>query len=410
MALDIVNDAEEYFTYAKNLSLHNTYGLNNSSEGNVIKDSKRPPGFPFFASLFYDGDDTGSVKPVLFFQTLIQIIILTVFSLMCFKYFGKPLTLIISFLIWTHPVFMSLNTYYLTESLFLSSLLAVAMIFTLLISEKNRGQFYTFGILLGTAAAASSYIRSTMDYYIFFIAIILLVIDRRLLKKFLPALAAFIFLAFAWKARNYFSFGSFGDNHLMINGLFHGSYPDFIYNKMHESLGFAYKYDPHEKEYYEGIKATLSLIWSRIKESPSEYAYWYLLGKQFFLWQWSEIVGGDIFIYKFLTSPFTYAKDLIFFHSLHKFLNPFIMTTGVLYSYFIIFKGIIKKSKPDVKFIFSSFVVYASLFHVVAAPYPRYGYPFKPFVIIMSVLAFTEGVKYILKKRKNEDSSNITLL
>jgi len=402
MARDIVYDAEEYFKYAKNLSIYNTYGLSYSPEGNVLKDSKRPPGFPFFASFFYNGDDTGSVKPVLFFQTVIQIIMLTFFTLMCLKYFGKMLTLFISLLIWTHPVFMSLNTYYLSESLFLSSLIVIVMIFMLSITGKNRGQCYIFGILLGAAVAVSSYIRSTMDYYIFFIAIILLLTNIKLFKRFLPAIATFILMVFAWKIRNYFAFGSFSDNHLMINGLFHGSYPNFMYNNMHESLGFAYKFDPHEKEYYKGVGTTLSIIWYRVKESPLDYISWYLLGKQFFLWQWSEIAGWDIYIYKTVTTPFLYAKDLIFFHSVHKLLNPLIMTTGVLYSYFIIIKGIIKRSELDLKFIISSLIVYASVFHIITAPYPRYGYPFKPFVIVMSVLAFAEVVKYILKKRKKE--------
>jgi hypothetical protein len=395
----IIRDATEYFSYAKNISLYSTFSLQtDADEFSLVKDSKRPPGFPLFASIFYQNDGTVSVASVLFTQFVIQCIMFLALSVLCWLLLGELTSVIISLLVWTHPAFMSINTYYLTESLFLSSLIITMILFIKSVSEKKNKLTIIYSITFGLCLGFSALVRSTMDYYVFFIIAILLFQDRKNLKKLWPAIAACLLIMFGWKVRNYFAIGSLSDQHLLINGIFHGSYPDFMYKNIPESFGFPYKYDPLEKEYYKGIGTALKLIWHRVQEQPMEYSSWYLFGKQTFLWRWSEIAGWDIFIYPVNSSPFLYQKDLQFWHYIHKNMNAVIMITGILFSYYTLLYALIKKQSVNVEFIVSSLVVYASLFHIIVAPFPRYGVPFKPFVIIMFILA----VKYLFLQIKRK--------
>ena len=185
----------------------------------------------------------------------------------------------------------------------------------------------------------------------------------------------------------------------MINGLFHGSYPNFIYNAIPESYGFPYRFDPLANEYYKGVGVTLRLIWERASKQPFQYLSWYVAGKQFFLWQWDILSGqGDIFIYPIKESPFLYQIDLQLWHSIHKFSNLPTMIIGVAYSYYLVLIGLLKKHPISATYIVSSLVVYASLFHIIVAPFPRYGIPFKVFVFIMFILAMKSFITLIKRR------------
>ncbi len=390
-------DAVDYFTYAKNLSLFSTFSHTNTEQNEPIKDAMRSPAFPAFAAFFYQGDNMHSVISVLFAQTVVQCLVFLLLSIFGWKLWGAWTSVVISLFIWTHPTFMSVNTYYLTESLFLSSLIIVFSFFTL--SLKTSKFVFPFVMLFGLGLALSALIRPTMEYYLFFIALLFFFQSPQQLKKIGFAAVAFFTVIIGWKIRNYFAIGSFSDSTLMINGLLHGSYPNFMYNDIPESYGFPYRFDPLANESYKGVGTTLQLIWERAIEQPYHYVSWYLAGKQLFLWQWNILAGqGDIFIYPIKTSPFLYQTDLIFWHSIHKALNTPVMIIGVIYSYYLVFSRFVRKQTISTTNIIASLVVYASLFHIIVAPFPRYGIPFKLFVLIMSVLALKAFLDTIKRK------------
>lgn len=389
-------DAQQYFLYAKNLSLFSTYSLDRTPENGLEKSAMRTPGFPYFASLFFQGENFKSVNNVLLAQTIVQCVVFIMLAFLCWQIYGPWSSVLISFMIWTHPAFMSINTYYLTESLFMSSIVIFIAFFV--VSKKNQFHWILM-IFFGVAIGLSALIRPTMEYYCYFITLLLLWRFRQNIKIFVPTLVGFLAVVLLWKIRNYFAIGSFSDPQLMINGLFHGSYPNFMYNDMPESYGFPYRFDPLINQYYEGVGKTLELIWQRVIVQPMQYLYWYLAGKQLFLWQWNIIAGyGDVFIYPIKRSPIIYQADLRFWHNFHQAINVFIMTSGVLFSYFLVIKTMIKRLPLDTTFLLTSLVVYASLFHIIVAPFPRYGIPFKLLVIIVSVL-FVKSFFMMIKKR-----------
>ncbi len=392
-------DALQYFLYAKNLATFSTYSRDRTSEDGLQKDAFAPPGFPFFASLFYQGDNMNSVTPVLKTQTVLQCITFLILTILCWWLFGAWASVAISLLIWTHPAFMSINTYYLTESIFTSSLVIVIALFSLVLKNPSSRSLL---ILLGISVAISALIRPTMEFYFLFLLLLILLRFRYYFQHILLAIVVFILIVFSWKLRNYFAIGSFSDPKLMISSLYHGSFPNFMYNNLPESYGFPYRFDPMVNQYYEGVGKTLQLIWQRVIEQPLQYIYWYLAGKQLYLWQWDILAGaGDVFIYPVISSPIKYQADLQFWNNLHHILNAPIMLIGVLYSYFIVAKNMIKKIPIDIKFIIASLIVYASLFHVIVAPFPRYGIPFKVLVIIIFVLFIQSAIVQIKTKIMN---------
>ncbi len=389
-------DAYDYFVHAKNLSKFSIYGVEDKQQKNRIKkDAVRAPGFPYFASLFYQGENMLSVQALLKAQTIVQCITFTILTVVIWNLLGSWLAVVCSLIIWTHPSFMSINTYYLTESVFLSSIVIIVTLFYL--AERYK-YHWALMMLLGIAIGISGLIRPIMNYYWLFLFLIFIIRFPNYLKQFWLAFLMSIIIAFSWKLRNYFSIGRFSDPTLMINALVHGSYPGFMYNNIPESIGFPYRFDP-QIELYKSISKTLSLIWQRVVVQPAQYIYWYLFGKQLFLWRWGILSGqGDVFIYPALLSPINYQQDLRFWHHMNFLLNAPIMIIGIAYSYFILIYNLIKKIYPDFVFFISSIVVYASLFHIVVAPFPRYGIPFKVFVIITFCM-FIKDISMWMKAR-----------
>src|SRR5690606_11831398 len=182
-----------------------------------------------------------------------------------------------------------------------------------------------------------------------------------------------------WGIRNLFAIGEWSDPTLSTLSLYHGSFPLFMYNNDPASFAFPYRFDPMAERVDEGMGATLSLIYERVMQDPVAYIRWYLVGKQFFLWQWSIIAGhGDIFIYTPLQSPYLDNSVARFTHSFNKFIHPVWICLAFTGLAMLIHK-VCKKRETITLFWFfpGALFLYAILIHVLVASFPRYGIPFK---------------------------------
>ena len=297
--LPIRADAFDYYNYAANLARWGIF-----SKQKIDKDYKESPkpdalrsiGFPAFASLFASEDTKASVQNVLIAQTLVQIVCFTLLSVVILKLLGVGWGVLAIFLLWSFPHFVSINTYYLTESLF-TSVLALTVFSAWYFSDKQK--FTLAGLIVcGLLIGVASLVRPVIQYFPFFVLLLSVFFYRKELPKALIFVGCALAPVLLWKLRNIIVIGVTSDPTLMINALYHGSFPGFMYNNDPSSFGFPYRFDPRAQEYYEGVGVTLGLIWERALNSPLEYINWYLLGKQNFLWQWSIVSGqGDIFIY-----------------------------------------------------------------------------------------------------------------
>lgn len=397
-------DAYEYFHYVKNLSQHSIYSKSDKAE--IRPDNKRPPGFPWFASLFYNNihnypDNIGHhLYSVFLAQTCLQITAFALLTILVAIQFNAWAACLLAVFLWTFPHFVTINHYYLTESLFTSllALSAVALSLAMHEDQKNKsisGYLLASGLLLGACAL----VRSTMEYYPFYLALLTVFMDKQWRKRILLIMLPAFCLVLLWKIRSWVVLTE-SDSTLMINAIFHGSYPGFMYQGKPESFGFPYRFDPDANRYYEGLDTTLSLIWERAKTAPMEYLNWYLWGKIGFFWQWSIISGqGGAFIYPVEYSPYLAVPDFTFFYHFHWKSSWIWVWSGFFLSLFWHFH-FIKTRKITLEFLLASIILYASLLHIIVAPFPRYGIPFKVLLLILIAHTIRSGIGCWKEKRQ----------
>ncbi len=379
-------DAFEYYHYAKNLKQQNMYSRESTPEPKP--DALRSPGFPFFASLFFQDSTEATLKNVLSSQTILQFLCLLLLTIVIIKLLGLYWGLPAAFILWSFPHLNSINTYFLSESLF-TSLLALTVFVAWLNSTKteitDRGVMLC-GFLMGLAAL----VRPVVEYFPLFILASTLVFSRQHLKKSLMFVLFCLLPILAWKFRNLAVLGVWSDPTLLINGIYHGSFPGFIFNNIPESFGIPYRFDPRAVEVQNGVGATLSLIGDRIQAAPMEYLSWYTYERQTYLWQWSIIAGqGDIFIYPVIKTPYAYMPDMKATHQLHYLIHNSWVVVGLISSVFIGIFSIKKKQRVHpVLLVTALFIVYAILIHIIAAPFPRYSIPYKMLLIPVSIYGF----------------------
>lgn len=379
-------DAADYYQYAKNLAesrIFSRQSVANPSLELPRPDAVRSPGFPYFASLFFASSPTDSLRNTLLAQTVLQTFSFGLMTILLIRLLGLRWSLPGIFLLWTFPHFVSINTYYLSESLF-TSLLALFIVLFWYVSKddfRSTPGAVACGLVLGLAWL----VRPVVEFLPW---LLLLCFVVRAKKSAVVFFASAMLPIIAWKVRNLLVLGAPSDSLVMYTSLYHGSFVDFMYEGDKKSLGIPYRFDPRERE-IDSLQSTLRVIFERASASPREYLNWYLFGKQTFLWRWDILAGfGDIFIYPVVFSPYFLFSDMQFSHALNKIIHPFWVNVGLLSAFLLIIRmrTLYARIAP-VWLAMALIVVYAALVHAVLAPFPRYGIPFKLFLIPLSIYA-----------------------
>lgn len=380
-------DANDYFNYAKNLHTFGIYSREYANDNSQPPepDALRSPGFPLFASLFVSTNPYFSVRQTLAAQTIIQIISFCLLSFIFFKTLKPFFASVASLLIWSFPHFVTINTYYLSESLF-TSLLVLSLFFLWLNEQiKSDSSIALCGLLFGLAAIT----RPVVEYFPIFIFLLVVLFNRRHFKKTLWFLTAAIIPIIGWKIRNLLAIGQISDPTLMVTTIYHGSFPNFMYNGDPTTFGFPYRFDPDAEKVSSGLKATLSIIWDRANKNLLEYITWYTFGKQIYMWGWSIVNGaGDIFIYPIIKSPYLYLPDMMSSRALHYFTHPFWVISGLAGAVSFSFASLRGKAfqhQPLLVTMCSLLIVYLALIAAVTAPFPRYSIPVKWILFYLSI-------------------------
>ena len=394
-------DAREYFAYALNLGNWNIFSKEYVAPGSAEAprpDALRSPGFPYFGKFFVADDVESMLANTLRAQTVLQVVAFLFLTWVFVQMLGLGWALPAALLLWTFPHFVSMNTYYLSESLFIS-MLATAVGIAWVSSRHLKFQMLGWAIC-GITIGMASLTRPVMEYFPAFFLLFCLFFFRQHWRAVLVFSVCAVVPVLFWKVRNILAIGDAADQTLLANGFYHGSFPGFMYNDIPESLGVPYRFDPRAAETARGLGATLSLMWGRITESPIEYLNWYFFGKPQFLWQWSGIDGqGDIFIYLALKSPYYSLLDFHLSRIVNHVVHPFWILLGLGCSVAIL-AGAVSKHRSDSPFFLflALIVIYATLVHMVLAPFPRYGIPFKVCLIPLSVLAMKEASTWVLQR------------
>ena len=221
-------DAKDYFNYATNISKYHIFSRQsvNNNLNELTPDALRSPGYPFFASIFVTDNKKETVEATIIAQTVVQIICFSFLTAAVIKIFGIVWSVPAVFLLWTFPHFVTVNTYYLSESIFIS---ALAILICLLWEQsKSEKMSYPGLILVAILFGITILIKPVIQYFPVFLLLISVILARENFKKAaLFTLVSWLPLVL-WNVRNLISIGSMSDPTLTINAIFHGSYPSFM--------------------------------------------------------------------------------------------------------------------------------------------------------------------------------------
>ena len=400
-------DAKKYFTYALNLANWNVFSQDFVAPGSPEApkpDAFISPGFPYFAKFFVADDVETILASTLKAQTMVQVLAFLLLTWVLVEFLGVGWAVPAAALLWTFPHFISINTYYLTESLFTSLLvLAVACAWY---ASRHKQSTVVGMALCGLLVGAAALTRPVMEYFPLFMLLACMLFFR---AHWRPVLAFVLFAmvpVLIWKVRNMLLTGESSDPTLMISGFYHGSFPGFMYNNDPASFGFPYAYDPRKEEMYQGLGTALSIIAERALQSPAEYLQWYLWDKPQVFWQWDNIAGpSDIFIYPMVKSPSFSLLDFHITHVVNYEIHPYWVFLGAGTAVVIVLRQLLNKSSASLFLLFLSLVViYATLVHSVLAPFPRYGIPFKVCLILLCFLALKEACAWLWQRLAKQNA------
>jgi 4-amino-4-deoxy-L-arabinose transferase-like glycosyltransferase len=376
-------DATDYYTYAVHLKYHHTYSREKLPSNDPQPDALRTPGYPVFLVPFVKYPPTESM---LWRIELAQALLDSITVLLALSIFRKIMAegwaLGAGFLTAISPHLISSTTYLLTETLFTFLMVLALWLAVKMIQNNSR----TLGFVTGLVIAAAALTRPTLQFFIVPLAGMLLLTRGRgnIARLIIPLLAGFVLAFTPWVVRNLNIIGSISDPTLMINSLYHGMYPDFRYKDNPESTGFPYRFDPRSEEISSSRESVLNEILRRFKEEPARHLRWYLLGKPVSLLDWNILAGmGDIFIYPVTASPYFSQPVFILSHKYMKLLHWPLVILALAASVVVWLP--ISGNKPSGTTLFTArilslLVLYFIALHIVAAPFPRYGIPLRPYI------------------------------
>lgn len=388
-------DAADYFSYAYNLHKHSTYSIEPTWSTDARpyppkRDSVRPPGYPLFLAMLGVPEASRAFeRKVVYLQAGFGVLSVLLVYLVSSSFSSRPAALFVALVVAINPHFATISTYLLTESLFLALLLASTMILIKATEVNRRSLFAIAGILWGTCAL----VRPTVEFLPVILLIGVLAIPR--LRMFIPqallAFACFAAILAPWIFRNQASDLKPSSSVLAVNTLIHGSYPDFKYRDKKESFGFPYRFDPNLADISRDVPTAIRHIGAQFKRDPATYAKWYLLGKPIAFLSWGNIQGFDILIAPVNYTP--YYQDIRFavLREVSYWLHWPAMILGLIGIVLLSVRpgllGLSAAARSSAQLV-ALIAVYAILFHMIAAPFPRYGIPFRPLFYVLAMLPF----------------------
>ena len=377
-------DAAQYTAYAFNLKAYGVYshdfGVLRNTGVKPGPDAQRSPGYPFFLLPFtYQPNLERFYRLVVFTQVLLSILVIPLSYWLTRKTLGDIGGLAVAVLTAFSPHLVVANSYLLTETLF-SLLLVLGLC---LASSRPETAHSSRWLLAGLILAVAALVRPTLQYFVVFLAIFLLLERSRsagwraTIYTSLPFLGVFS----VWLLRNWFSLHTLSDPTLTINTLYQGMYPDFMYEGRKETFGFPYRFDPNASSIGASLDNTLAAIAHRFESRPWEHIVWYL-SKPLYLFQWDIISGqGDAFVYPATYSPY-YDKPLFAWsHDIMKWLHPLLIWSsfaGAMAAWLPRHSLRLTESQWFTARLLSLTYLYFIFVHIAGSPFPRYAVPIRP--------------------------------
>lgn len=280
------------------------------------------------------------------------------------------------------PHLIVVNSYILSETLF-CFLLVLTLCLIGLLGKRLHPPAAAF---VGALMAIASLVRPSLQYFPILLGIFLVfhLGWRKGIRLAGTMMIGFALCLSPWVIRNMHTLGFTSDKTLMINFLHHGMNPDFTYDKVKESRGFPYRYDPRASEISRDLPSVLKEFSRRFRQEPVEHLRWFLIGKPVAFWSWNMVQGvGDAFIYPVSHSPYFRSPFFQWSHHLMHWLHwPFVILAsfGCLMAWLPLQSIGLRSEALFVIRATSLLLVYYTVLHMIGAPFPRYAIPLRPFL------------------------------
>ncbi|MGR8949580.1 MAG: glycosyltransferase family 39 protein [Gammaproteobacteria bacterium] len=391
----IRNDARDYVSYAFNLKTLGTYSR--TTPANVRHelpvpppDALRRPVYPLFLSLLLDPAE--SIESFITKTKVVQAVLSSLTLLICFVIARRLLDFRYAIGVLTltalSPHIINMNVYLLSEVLFTFVQLLIFWCVTTWRENSAWRSFLAVGVLIAIAALT----RAWVQYFVVVLAAWMLMSKDLRLSKMTTGVVFLSFLSvfLVWSVRNLIVLGVTSDSTLMINGLHHGMYPDFMYQGNPETRGFAYLFDPNSPAISDSVGSVLGEIVRRFQVDFWHHAYWYTVGKTLTLMSWGTIQGThDIFIYPVTDSPFFHYAIWHWMHTVMRVIHAPVMLLALLGSLLLWLPSRILRLGGSKLFALRTISLFCGYFlavHLVTAPFPRYAIPLKPLFFVMAMV------------------------
>ena len=384
-------DARDYFFYAYNLADSGTYSrsvvLANPPEA-LKPDSLRTPGYPLFLAALGNPEPTPKfVRKVVLAQAGLAVLSVLLFYLIVRRFLDPGWSHAATLLTALGPHLAMASTYLLTETLFTCFLFASILGLIHALQHPSIWRCLVSGLLWGLC----SLVRPTTQFLPPLLLILTLLPGcRAYLRPVAMVLLGFLLAQAPWQIRNLSLPSDLVQKNMTASFLTFGAYPGFMYENDPETLGYPYRFDPNADRDEADVRSALTHIAKRFREKPLEYSYWYLIGKPVFFLSWSNPDGNnDLQIFPLLSDPYSDDARFRAIRAVMLFLHWPLMLLGLTGAFVALFfpgkLGLDSQQQPAARVVAGVFC-YALVFHMIGAPLPRYGIPFRPLLYPMAIL------------------------
>ena len=403
----LFRDEQQYVQYARNILHHGTYSKE-ATAANPIPDSFRSPGYPLLIALSMKvGGENGFLSVLFYTQALLSALLAPMTFLAGLMFMPLPAAAAAAVLTAFSPHLITTAPCVLSETLFAFLLLAAMCVYLYASAHKKALLYGISGLLFGLA-----YITNEIA---FFIPIVFAVISigvehlqwksplaHHPTRRLILFLLIFALFPAGWITRNAVSLPADAErgSARAVATMSHGAYPNFIYKNVYYQR-FPYREDPEQPAFGSSFNTFADILWQRVRQEPTRYLTWYLIGKPYYFWRWSILQGvGDIYIFPlagdlFKISPAAGAAKR-FMQGLHV---PLLLlaAVGALLLLQHHHKQILPASQLQVPLHFYAVCIYATLLYMVFAPWPRYSIPFRPQLYLCAVWAALDLIQRAIR-------------
>lgn len=386
-------DAVKYVFYAYNLKHHDTFSRVQSFGPNAaqpVPDKLTLPGYPWFVSKFLgDGPpDRIFLLRIEIAQALLGVATTLLAFLVALRLAPFAWALAAGVLVATQPHLVVISDYLLTETLFTP--LALAFVLAFLHATSNEGKKW-HAALAGLLLGAACLVRPQLQFVPWLVLLAVLFVPRlrpRLVQAAIGC-AFFAALMLPWQLRNAQVPTAPGEPDLLVQSVYHGSFPGMMYEGDPRTLGYAYRFDPKAAEHSRDLPSAMAFVADGFARDPMRHAAWYLGGKPVMLLAWGHVAGvGDIFIYPVTRSPWLERPMFRALRQAHLWLHWPLMLLAVA-TMLVALRRPAALSDDAARrrslVLVSMLLAVTLVMHVLGLALPRYNLPFRPLEIALAM-------------------------